>query len=125
MDHETILVMGRLRTRLLERLKQSAGDAQLVVAAEPEVFAAVAHDATVVLSWGASRDQLRQIVGMCPNLRWIHIMSAVLDSVLSPELEESSAMLTNGRGVFSQSLGESVIGAILYFAKDFRRLIRS
>ena len=27
--------------------------------------------------------------------------------------------------MFSQSLGEWVVGAILYFAKDFRRLLRS
>jgi phosphoglycerate dehydrogenase-like enzyme len=33
--------------------------------------------------------------------------------------------LTNGRGVFSQSLGEFVIGAALYFAKDFRRMLRN
>ena len=125
MDHETILVIGRLRAKLLDRLTESAVDAQLIVGEEPEAFAAVATHATVVLSWGASRDQLRKIVHMCPNLRWIHIMSAGLDSVLSSELEESPAVLTNGRGVFSQSLGEWVIGAILYFAKDFRRLVRS
>jgi phosphoglycerate dehydrogenase-like enzyme len=33
--------------------------------------------------------------------------------------------LTNGRGVFSASLGEFALAAILYFAKDFRRLIRN
>jgi phosphoglycerate dehydrogenase-like enzyme len=32
--------------------------------------------------------------------------------------------MTNGSGVFSASLGEFVIGAIFYFAKDFRRMIR-
>ena len=33
--------------------------------------------------------------------------------------------LTNGSGVFSQSLGEFALGAILYFAKDFRRMVRN
>src|SRR5207253_6266622 len=33
--------------------------------------------------------------------------------------------LTNGRGVFSASLAEFVLAAILYFAKDFRRMIRN
>jgi len=125
MDHETLLVVGRLRERLLDRLKASATDTDLVIGVEAKAFASVASTATVILSWGASRDQLREVVLMCPNVRWIHIMSAGLDSVLSPELEESPAILTNGRGVFSQSLGEWVLGAILYFAKDFRRLLRS
>jgi phosphoglycerate dehydrogenase-like enzyme len=125
MDHETLLVVGRLREGLLARLRASAGEATLVTGVDLEAFGAAASDATVILSWGASRDQLRRVVLMCPNVRWIHIMSAGLDSVLSPELEESPATLTNGRGVFSQSLGEWALGAILYFAKDFRRLVRS
>ncbi|MGH9662429.1 MAG: D-2-hydroxyacid dehydrogenase, partial [Bryobacteraceae bacterium] len=33
--------------------------------------------------------------------------------------------LTNGSGVFSQSLGEFVIAAALFFAKDLRRMVRS
>jgi phosphoglycerate dehydrogenase-like enzyme len=33
--------------------------------------------------------------------------------------------MTNGRGVFSRSLAEWVIGALLYFVKDFARLERN
>jgi phosphoglycerate dehydrogenase-like enzyme len=55
----------------------------------------------------------------------VHSRSAGLDNVLFPELVESEVPLTNGSGVFSQSLGEFVLGAILYFAKDFRRMIRN
>jgi phosphoglycerate dehydrogenase-like enzyme len=33
--------------------------------------------------------------------------------------------MTNGSGVFSPSLGEFALAAILYFAKDFRRMIRN
>jgi phosphoglycerate dehydrogenase-like enzyme len=44
---------------------------------------------------------------------------------LFPELVESQILLTNGRGVFSASLGEFVLAAILYFAKDFRRMVRN
>ena len=38
---------------------------------------------------------------------------------------ESPALLTNGSGVFSQSLGEFVLASALFFAKDFRRMIRN
>lgn len=40
-------------------------------------------------------------------------------------LIERPVPLTNGSGVFSPALAEFVLGAILYFAKDFRRLIRN
>jgi len=51
--------------------------------------------------------------------------AAGLDNLLFPELVESQILLTNGRGVFSASLGEFVLAAILYFAKDFRRMVRN
>ena len=34
-------------------------------------------------------------------------------------------MLTNARGAFSEILAEFTIGAVLFFAKDFRRLVTS
>ena len=62
---------------------------------------------------------------MAPRVRWVHCRSAGLDTMLFPELVESPVTLTNGRGVFSRPLGEFAIGAVLFFAKDFRRMVRS
>ena len=44
---------------------------------------------------------------------------------LFPELVEIPVPLTNGSGVFSASLGEFALAAILYFARHFRRMIRN
>ncbi len=60
-----------------------------------------------------------------PEVKWVHSRSAGLEQTLFPELRDSAAMLTNGSGVFSPALGEFVLGAIWYFAKDFRRLVRN
>ena len=62
---------------------------------------------------------------MCRHLRWIHSRSAGLEQSPFPELIASDVMLTNGRGVFGSSLGEFALTAILYFAKDLGRMIRS
>jgi phosphoglycerate dehydrogenase-like enzyme len=48
-----------------------------------------------------------------------------LDGLLFPELVASPVRLTNASGVYSDSLGEFVVAAILYFAKDLRRMIRN
>jgi phosphoglycerate dehydrogenase-like enzyme len=87
--------------------------------------AEAAKDATVILQWSGGRELLRALLPNCKNLRWVHSMSAGLDKLLFPELVESDVLLTNGSGVFSASLGEFVIGAILYFAKDFARMLRN
>jgi phosphoglycerate dehydrogenase-like enzyme len=62
---------------------------------------------------------------MSHNVRWIHSRSAGLERMLFPELIASDVTMTNGTGVFSPSLGEFALAAILYFAKDFRRMIRN
>jgi phosphoglycerate dehydrogenase-like enzyme len=95
------------------------------VCGEVSSCAPAAKDATVILQWSGSRELLRALFGMCKKVRWIHSKAAGLDNLLFPELVESEILLTNGRGVFSPSLGEFVLAVILYFAKDFRRMIRN
>jgi phosphoglycerate dehydrogenase-like enzyme len=90
-----------------------------------EAFEETAADATVIFSWSVSGNVLERVFAIAPRVRWVHSRSAGLESVLFPALAESPALLTNGRGVFSESLGEFVVGAALFFAKDFRRMLRS
>jgi phosphoglycerate dehydrogenase-like enzyme len=44
--------------------------------------------------------------------------------MLFPELRDSDVVLTNGRGIFAPALAEWAVAAILYFAKNFPRLLR-
>jgi phosphoglycerate dehydrogenase-like enzyme len=82
-------------------------------------------EADAILSWGAKRDVMEQLLARATKLRWIHSRSAGLDGLMFPALVDSPVPLTNGRGVFSQSLGEFVIAGVLYFAKDIPRMLRS
>jgi len=84
-----------------------------------------ATDSTAILQWNGNREILRAALVAGTNVRWVHSRSAGLDNMLFPELIESDVILTNGRGVFSASLGEFVLAVVLYFAKDFRRMIRN
>ena len=126
MDTHTILVLSAdLADRDLKLLAQLPPETNIAVGNSVEAFERLAADATVILSWSLAGQLLRDVFAMCPKVRWVHSRSAGLDGVLFPELVASPVPLTNGRGVFSQSLGEFALGAILYFAKDFRRMIRN
>src|SRR3974390_3136798 len=70
-----------------------------------DVCAQAAEDATVILQWSGAQGLLRALWPMCRNVRWVHSMAAGVDKLLFPELVESEVPLTNGRGVFSASLG--------------------
>ena len=83
------------------------------------------NDAPAILYWSGQRDLLRSVFLASPQVRWVHSRSAGLDKSLFPELVQSPVPLTNGTGVFSQSLGEFALAAILYFAKDLRRMLRN
>jgi len=87
--------------------------------------AQAAKDATVMLQWSGSPQLLRELFAICGKLRWVHSRAAGVDNLLFPEFVESKVPLTNGSGVFSASLAEFVLAAILYFAKDFRRMVRN
>jgi phosphoglycerate dehydrogenase-like enzyme len=96
-----------------------------IVATSETAAADAAKQAEVVLHWSGPRDLLRAAFLANSAIGWVHSRSAGLDSVLFPELVESAVPLTNGSGVFSQPLGEFALAAILYFAKDFRRMLRN
>jgi phosphoglycerate dehydrogenase-like enzyme len=117
----TILVLSRDDDPQLSLLKGLPH----IVGHEPQAFAGAVNEPVVIFAWSTSRKLLQDVFAMCKQVLWVHSRSAGLDSVLFPELVSSQVPLTNGSGVFSQSLGEFSLGAILYFAKDFRRMIRN
>jgi len=125
MDDNTVLVLADPADAQLAMLADLPEKTGIAVGNSPEAFQRAAPDANVIFNWSGSRALLREIFAMAPKVRWVHSRSAGLDSLLFPELVESPVPLTNGTGVFSLSLGEFALGAILYFAKDFRRMIRN
>jgi phosphoglycerate dehydrogenase-like enzyme len=124
MKRDTIVVLADPAEGQLGMLPQLAG-ATIVVGNSPDGFEQVRADASVLLNWSGSLALFRKVFGMCSNLRWVHSRSVGLERTLFPELSESPVPLTNGSGVFSPALGEFTLGAILYFAKDFRRMMRN
>jgi phosphoglycerate dehydrogenase-like enzyme len=120
-ERKALLVLAQGNDPQLAKLKPVPH----VVGSEASAFAEAAKGATVILNWSGSRELLRSVLAMCPEVKWVHTRWAGLDSLLFPELVESDVTLTNGRGVFSPALGEFALAAILYFAKDFRRMIRN
>ena len=121
----TILVLADPNEPQLAVLENLRAETNIITGNSVEAFGPTARDATVILQWSGSPALLRAIFEMCPNVRWVHSRAAGLDKTLFPELIEKPVPLTNGSGVFSPALAEFVLGAILYFAKDFRRMIRN
>lgn len=124
MKGPTILVLADSRLPQLGLLEPLRSRATIVAGRDLDTLLAAAPEATILFNWGTSREIVRAVFEKAPKLKWVHSRSAGLDNLLFPELVAGPVPLTNGTGVYSPALGEFALAAILYFAKDFRRLIR-
>ena len=125
MSDDTILVLADPDLSQLGLLRQKLPDVEILAGNSIETVRASAPRVTVLFNWSGSLALFREVFLLCPKLRWIHSRSVGLERTLFPELVASSVPLTNGIGIFSPALAEFTLGAILYFAKDFRRMIRN
>jgi phosphoglycerate dehydrogenase-like enzyme len=125
MENNTVLVLANPTEPQLAMLEKLPPETNLAVGNSLEAFERTAPDANIIFNWSLSGDILREVYRLCPRVQWVHTRSAGLDNLLFPELVESAVPLTNGTGVFSPSLGEFALAAILYFAKDLRRMVRN
>jgi phosphoglycerate dehydrogenase-like enzyme len=125
MDQIALVIVTNLKEGTPPLLDRMPEHVKTTIGMKAEDFDSTIADTDVIFTWGAKRDILEQLLPKARKLKWIHSRSAGLDSQLFPALAESPVPLTNGRGVFSQSLGEFAIAGALFFAKDLRRMLRN
>jgi len=125
MNDRPLLVLTASGDKFIPLLTELRQTAAIVVGDSVRDFATAAVDAEIILNWTGPLALLREVFPLSRRLRWIHSRSAGLEETLFPQLIASNVIVTNSKGIFSPSLGEFALGAILYFAKDFRRMIRN
>jgi phosphoglycerate dehydrogenase-like enzyme len=125
MSNLTLLVLADPASEHLKILGRLPSETRTIVSSDRAKLPAMAPEADVILN--ADLRDLRLLPDVFPyakRVRWVHSLSAGIDSALSPELIASPVIMTNGRGVFRRPLGEWVIAAMLFFSYNLRRLLR-
>ena len=125
MNESQLLLLTALGDKNIPFLAELRQMERVMIGDSVRDIAEAASNAQIILNWSGSLGLLRDVFRISPRLRWVHSRAAGLEQTLFPELVESEVILTNGSGVFSPSLGEFALTAILYFAKDLRRMIRN
>ncbi len=122
----TVLVIGDPAAGYLRPLAALPPDTRVVVSRDRARLQEAAPDADVILN-ADFRDPslLLETFPRSTRVRWVHVLSAGVEKLLSTEIVESSVPMTNGRGLYQRTLGEWIVAAMLYFAYDLRRLIRN
>src|SRR5690242_9511996 len=119
-----LLVIANPTAPYLRILDQLPADVNRTISLDMDVLRQAAPEADVVLNTTGRSTELEPLFPLLTKMRWIHSLAAGVEKQLFPAMIESPVPLTNGRGVYKESLGEFVVAAALYFAKDFRRMVR-
>src|SRR5437762_4561831 len=82
-------------------------------------------DADIVLVGSRMASQLFDVLPRATNVQWIHALAAGVDQFPFDILRRTNITVTNSRGLYADALAEFVIAAMLWFAKDFRRVTRN
>lgn len=120
----TVLVLGHPEPKYKDQISSGLGsEAEWVVGTDASVLRPAAPQAEVIFLWDTLRHVLIELWPSLSSLRWLHTRAAGLDNLWFPALAESAVTLTNSKGIYSPALAEFTIGAMLFFAKKFRRMM--
>lgn len=111
---------------ILRNIEPLRAYANVHAGADADTLARFGPEADVILYSGfVGGMPFKQIWHAAKRVKWIHSLSAGIESTLIPEFVNSPVPLTNARGVFAPSLAEFVILGMLYFYKRVRRLVEN
>lgn len=123
MSNFQLLVIANPAASFLTSLAGLPEDIDMVVTEDPQVLKVRAAEADAVLF---AHGNIELVRNMLPQLgaRWIHSLWTGVEGLLTPELLDHPATLTNGRGVFRWPLADWVVGMMLFFSFDLRRVLQ-
>jgi len=122
MPELNIVVVNQLADRHLAAISNAAPNSRVITC---ELSQAEQHmaDADILIAWGWM--DIRPIFQKAPKLKWVHTLSAGVEKMLFPEMQSSSTILTNSRGIHGIPMSEHVLAMILTFTRGLNILIRN
>jgi phosphoglycerate dehydrogenase-like enzyme len=104
----------------LEKVREAAGEARVVNAADEAEARAEAPEADAFLG-----KITPPVLAAAKKLRWVQSFTASLEHYLFPELVRHPATLTNMRGLFGDVIADHVFGFLLMFSRNLHRYLRN
>jgi phosphoglycerate dehydrogenase-like enzyme len=120
-----LLVIAPPHFAPLDMLRREAPEVELAIGTEADKLRRDAPTADAVLIAPRYASLLTELWRELGNVRWIHTLAAGVESLPFDLLRHSRIVVTNSRGLYADALGEFAIAAMLWFAKDLRRLVRN
>ena len=117
---ETVLVTGDHDEQMQERIREVAGDAEVIFASSA-ASATDALDRATVIAGSAPPS----VLAAAPKLRWVHSWAAGADSDLTAEMRASDVVLTSSVGNGAIPLAEHSLMLMLMLNREAPRWMRA
>jgi len=101
-------------------IPEDASGARYVYADTDESLQSAIVDADIVFAWNyfTSPRMLQRAMPFARRLQWIQVAGVGIERLLFPEVVSSDVTVTNGAGVYEQTMAEYATMMMLLFAKD-------
>lgn len=116
-----ILVTNSLAERHIKTIKAVAPSSN-IISCELANCAEHMADTDILLTWGAM--DIQSLYSAAPKLKWIHALSAGVESLLFPEIKANNTLLTNSRGIHGIPISEHVLAMMLSFTRGLNVFLR-
>ena len=120
-----LLVIAPPDVAPLEQLQREVPDVELSIGTDADGLRRDALRSDVILIAPRFGSVLVELWRELTGIRWIHTLAAGVEFLPFDLLRRSNIIVTNSRGLYADALGEFAIAAMLWFAKDLRRMSRN
>lgn len=79
-------------------------------------------DTDILVAWGFT--DIRPLYLNAPRLKWVHALTAGVENLIFPEIQQSNTILTNSKGIHGIPVSEHVFSLMLAFTRGLNLLIR-
>jgi phosphoglycerate dehydrogenase-like enzyme len=117
------ILSARYRTRDLDRIREAAPGARIVMLSIEGIPDSPLDDVEVMLRGPLPAAVFDRVLLRAPRLRWVHSATAGVERVLTPASRERGIVITNARGVFSRPIAEYVMLMILAVSRRLPQLL--
>lgn len=117
----TVLVLNKLADRHKTMINTVSEDLQ-VISCEWEDAGQYIAEADVLVAWGWM--DIKALYLAAPKLKWVHALSAGVETMTFPEIQSSDTVLTNSRGIHGIPIAEHIFAMALTFTRGLHLLLR-
>ena len=123
MTKKSIWLIQETTDEQIETLKDLAPDYELIKGWESDEKEVSLESVEIIYGWTGQRVE-ELLADDNPTLKWVQGKAAGVDFLDLKKLEEKQILLTNGSGIHSIPIAESVFGLLLAYARGIQKAVK-